>query len=99
MWSRLVVLPKASRRDLEGLDGPLTDDRFGIGLKAILLRGTWALVMSLFITRWAIAQFASWVLGQLIRDDGPRTHHVKRGTPTMGGAAIVVAVVIGYALA
>jgi phospho-N-acetylmuramoyl-pentapeptide-transferase len=54
---------------------------------------------SLFIARWAIPQFASWGLGQLIREDGPKTHHVKRGTPTMGGAAIVVSVVIGYASA
>jgi len=68
-------------------------------VKAILLSGTCALMVSLFITRWAIRQFASWGLGQLIRQDGPETHHVKRGTPTMGGAAIVVAVVIGYAFA
>ncbi|MET0523586.1 MAG: phospho-N-acetylmuramoyl-pentapeptide-transferase [Nocardioides sp.] len=68
-------------------------------MKAILLSGACALTLSLIITRWAIAQFASWGLGQLIREDGPRTHHVKRGTPTMGGAVIVVSVVIGYATA
>ena len=68
-------------------------------MKAILLSGTCALILSLFITRWAIVQFASWGLGQLIREDGPETHHLKRGTPTMGGAAIVVSVVIGYASA
>ncbi len=68
-------------------------------MKAILLSGTCALMVSLFVTRWASAQFSSWGLGQLIRDDGPETHHVKRGTPTMGGAAIVVSVVIGYASA
>ena len=68
-------------------------------MKAILLSGTCALVVSLFITRWAIPQFASWGLGQLIREDGPRTHHVKRGTPTMGGGAIVGAVVVGYGFA
>ena len=68
-------------------------------MKAILLSGTCALVVSLFTTRWAISQFASWGLGQLIRDDGPQTHHVKRGTPTMGGAAIVVSVLIGYSSA
>jgi phospho-N-acetylmuramoyl-pentapeptide-transferase len=68
-------------------------------LKAILLGGTCALVVSLFVTRWAIARFASWGLGQLIREDGPKTHHLKRGTPTMGGAAIVVSVLIGYASA
>ena len=68
-------------------------------MKAVLLSGTCALLVSLFITRWAIPQFASWGLGQLIREDGPRTHHVKRGTPTMGGAVIVVSVVVAYAFA
>lgn len=68
-------------------------------MKAILLSGACALMLSLFITRWAIAQFATWGLGQLIRADGPRTHHVKRGTPTMGGAPVVASVVIGYAAA
>ena len=68
-------------------------------MKAILLSGTLALVLSLFLTRWAIRQFAAWGLGQLIREDGPRSHHVKRGTPTMGGAAVVASVVVGYAVA
>ena len=30
--------------------------------------------------------------GQFIRDDGPTSHHTKRGTPTMGGAVVVLAV-------
>src|SRR6476620_537600 len=74
-------------------------DRYGVGLKAILLSGTWALVLSLFATRWAIRQFAAWGLGQLIREDGPRSHPVKRGTPTMGGAAVAASVVVAYAVA
>jgi phospho-N-acetylmuramoyl-pentapeptide-transferase len=37
-------------------------------------------------------------LGQHIREDGPATHMVKAGTPTMGGIAIVAAVVIGYCM-
>ncbi|QWZ09956.1 phospho-N-acetylmuramoyl-pentapeptide-transferase [Nocardioides panacis] len=68
-------------------------------MKAILLSGTVALLVTLVLTRWAISQFASWGLGQLIREDGPKTHHVKRGTPTMGGAVIVASTVIGYASA
>ncbi len=68
-------------------------------MKAILLSGICALLVSLFVTRWTISQFASWGLGQLIREDGPTTHHVKRGTPTMGGAPIVGSVVVGYACA
>nr|MBA2716488.1 phospho-N-acetylmuramoyl-pentapeptide-transferase [Propionibacteriales bacterium] len=34
--------------------------------------------------------------GQLIRDDGPTSHHTKRGTPTMGGLVIIFAVLFGY---
>jgi phospho-N-acetylmuramoyl-pentapeptide-transferase len=35
-------------------------------------------------------------LGQRIREDGPTTHHVKAGTPTMGGVIIVLSAVTGY---
>ena len=34
--------------------------------------------------------------GQYIRQDGPKSHLVKRGTPTMGGVAIVLAIVLGW---
>ena len=34
--------------------------------------------------------------GQYIRQDGPQSHLVKRGTPTMGGVAIVLAIVLGW---
>lgn len=37
-------------------------------------------------------------IGQHIREDGPASHSVKAGTPTMGGIAIVVGVVGGYAV-
>jgi phospho-N-acetylmuramoyl-pentapeptide-transferase len=37
--------------------------------------------------------------GQFIRDDGPTSHHTKRGTPTMGGAVIIGASLASYALA
>lgn len=35
----------------------------------------------------------------MIRDDGPKSHHSKRGTPTMGGIAIICSAIAGYALA
>jgi phospho-N-acetylmuramoyl-pentapeptide-transferase len=96
MWSRWAFCPRRAAETVTvWMERPHTLGT-GSGLKAILLSGASALVVSLFITRWAIVRFSSWGLGQLIRDDGPRTHHVKRGTPTMGGAAIVVSVVIGY---
>lgn len=37
-------------------------------------------------------------IGQQVRDDGPQTHLVKQGTPTMGGVIIIVAVVITFLL-
>jgi phospho-N-acetylmuramoyl-pentapeptide-transferase len=37
--------------------------------------------------------------GQLIRDDGPTSHHTKRGTPTMGGAVIIIGALVGYGAA
>nr|WP_218885396.1 phospho-N-acetylmuramoyl-pentapeptide-transferase [Kineococcus aurantiacus] len=37
--------------------------------------------------------------GQFVRDDGPTTHHTKRGTPTMGGVVIILAALLAYAAA
>jgi phospho-N-acetylmuramoyl-pentapeptide-transferase len=37
--------------------------------------------------------------GQIIRDDGPTSHHIKRGTPTMGGIIIILAASAGYLIA
>jgi phospho-N-acetylmuramoyl-pentapeptide-transferase len=68
-------------------------------VKAILLAGALSLVLTLIGTRFAIRVFAARGYGQLIRDDGPTTHHTKRGTPTMGGLVIVLATVLSYFLA
>jgi len=68
-------------------------------MRAVLLGGGIALLISLLGTRFAIRQFTRLGYGQEIRNDGPTTHHTKRGTPTMGGLVIVVASVLGYALA
>jgi phospho-N-acetylmuramoyl-pentapeptide-transferase len=65
-------------------------------MRAILLGGGLALLVSLLGTRVAIRQFTQWGYGQEIRDDGPTSHHTKRGTPTMGGVVIVAATLIGY---
>jgi len=68
-------------------------------MRAILLAGGLSLVLTLVGTRLAIRVLAERGYGQLIREDGPTSHHVKRGTPTMGGLAIVLASVLGYFLA
>jgi phospho-N-acetylmuramoyl-pentapeptide-transferase len=68
-------------------------------LKAILLAGGLSLVLTLVGTRYAIIVLAKHGYGQLIRDDGPTTHHTKRGTPTMGGLVIVLSSVLAYFIA
>lgn len=53
-------------------------------------------LFALFATPLWIRFLRKRSLGQLIREDGPATHHVKAGTPTMGGVIIVLAATIGY---
>ena len=65
-------------------------------MRAILFGGGLALLISLLGTRVAINILTQRGYGQEIRDDGPTTHHTKRGTPTMGGVVIVLATVLGY---
>ena len=65
-------------------------------MKEILLAGTIATLLSFFITPVFIRFLAAKGYGQNIRDDGPTSHHVKRGTPTMGGVVLVSAAIIGY---
>ncbi len=68
-------------------------------MRAILLAGGLSLLLALIGTRFAIRVLTSRGYGQLIRDDGPTTHHTKRGTPTMGGLVIVGSSVLAYFLA
>jgi phospho-N-acetylmuramoyl-pentapeptide-transferase len=57
-----------------------------------------ALWIAILTTPVLISFFRSRRMGQHIREDGPATHSAKAGTPTMGGLAIVGALVFGYAL-
>jgi phospho-N-acetylmuramoyl-pentapeptide-transferase len=68
-------------------------------VRAVLLSALVALVVSLVGTPFAIRVFRAQGYGQLIRDDGPEAHHTKRGTPTMGGAVIIGAALLGYLVA
>ena len=55
-----------------------------------------ALVCSLIGTPMVIQFLARKGYGQEIREDGPQSHQVKRGTPTMGGTVIVIATLLAY---
>jgi phospho-N-acetylmuramoyl-pentapeptide-transferase len=65
-------------------------------LRQILIAGAFALVFALFGTRLLISMLAGKGYGQIIRDDGPSSHHIKHGTPTMGGIIFILAAVLGY---
>ena len=65
-------------------------------MRTIVSAGGIALLCTLFGTRLAIQILVRKGYGQLIRDDGPTTHQTKRGTPTMGGSVIIIAVLCGY---
>ncbi|NOQ90071.1 MAG: phospho-N-acetylmuramoyl-pentapeptide-transferase [Gammaproteobacteria bacterium] len=68
-----------------------------ITLRAILGTIT-ALVLSLVIGPTMIRKLSSYKIGQQIRDDGPQSHLSKAGTPTMGGALILVSITISTLL-
>lgn len=68
-------------------------------MKTVLIAAAVSLVVSLFGTPLYIKFLVSRGYGQFIRDDGPTSHHTKRGTPTMGGAVIIAAALTGYVVA
>ena len=65
-------------------------------MKTILVSAGVALLVSLFGTPLIIKIFVRRGDGQQVREDGPAAHSTKRGTPTMGGTAIVIATIVGY---
>ena len=67
-------------------------------MRQILISGAVALFFALFGTPVLIRLLAKRGYGQIIRDDGPVSHHTKRGTPTMGGLIIILAAIAGYLL-
>jgi len=65
-------------------------------VRQVLSAASISLIIALFGTPVAIRLLVHRGFGQLIRDDGPTTHHTKRGTPTMGGAVIILGTLLGY---
>ncbi|MFF6784893.1 phospho-N-acetylmuramoyl-pentapeptide-transferase [Streptomyces sp. NPDC012510] len=68
-------------------------------MNQILFAGVIGLFLTLVGTPLLIKLLARKGYGQYIRDDGPREHASKRGTPTMGGIAFILATIIAYFLA
>ncbi|MBV8805011.1 MAG: phospho-N-acetylmuramoyl-pentapeptide-transferase, partial [Sinobacteraceae bacterium] len=65
--------------------------------RAILATAS-SLALSLLVGPWLIARLSLHQVGQVVRDDGPQTHLVKAGTPTMGGTLILVTTLISTVL-
>ncbi len=66
-------------------------------LRSILAAGT-ALAISLLVGPAMIRKLNFYQVGQAVRSDGPKSHLSKSGTPTMGGALILVAIAISSLL-
>src|SRR5512143_2425701 len=64
-----------------------------ITLRAVLAAMT-ALAISFMVGPAMIRKLTAYKIGQSVRTDGPQTHLVKAGTPTMGGALILMSVAI-----
>ena len=62
----------------------------------VLIAGTAALLICIFLSPKFIAFLQQREFGQFIREEGPAKHHVKAGTPTMGGIIIVFSIAIPF---
>jgi phospho-N-acetylmuramoyl-pentapeptide-transferase len=57
-----------------------------------------AFLICFLLGPWMIRKLAQMQVGQYIRDDGPKTHLDKAGTPTMGGTLIILSIVVSILL-
>ncbi|MCH9769356.1 MAG: phospho-N-acetylmuramoyl-pentapeptide-transferase [Gammaproteobacteria bacterium] len=57
-----------------------------------------ALFISIFLSPRLIQRLTHRQIGQMVRDDGPQSHLAKSGTPTMGGALILIAIAVSVLL-
>lgn len=62
----------------------------------LIIAGVVSFLVAIFTTPLLIRYFHRREMGQEIREDGPKWHAKKRGTPTMGGIAILLAITLGY---
>ncbi|MDQ3956023.1 MAG: phospho-N-acetylmuramoyl-pentapeptide-transferase [Actinomycetota bacterium] len=65
-------------------------------MTSLLIAGSIGLLVTLFGTPLAVRVFRRRGWGQLIREEGPKAHYEKHGTPTMGGLVIVAGTLFGY---
>ncbi len=64
----------------------------------IIYAAVTAFLIAFVLAPWVIRKLQEIKLGQQVRDDGPKRHLAKSGTPTMGGVLIIFAVVLSTLL-
>src|SRR6185437_9612487 len=67
---------------------------FGYITTRVALASLTALFLALALGPWMIRKLREMSFGQIIREDGPQSHHKKAGTPTMGGLLIMVSTIV-----
>jgi phospho-N-acetylmuramoyl-pentapeptide-transferase len=53
-----------------------------------------AMLIAFILSPWFIRELRRKQIGQVVREDGPESHKIKTGTPTMGGALILLSVLL-----
>src|SRR3954466_1615135 len=67
---------------------------FGYITSRTALASLTALFLCVVLGPWLINKLREFQIGQFIREEGPKSHQKKAGTPTMGGILIIISIVI-----
>jgi phospho-N-acetylmuramoyl-pentapeptide-transferase len=67
---------------------------FGYVTVRTLLASLTSLFLCILLGPWLIRKLREFQIGQHIREDGPKSHQKKAGTPTMGGVLIVISILV-----
>src|SRR5437870_4700034 len=67
---------------------------FGYVTSRAMFASLTSLFLCVLLGPWLIRKLREFQIGQHIREDGPKSHQKKAGTPTMGGLLIIISVVI-----
>jgi len=63
-----------------------------------LIAAAFSFAFVVLLMPWLIRQLQLLAVGQVVRDDGPKSHLKKSGTPTMGGVLMVVGILLSSIL-
>ncbi len=67
---------------------------FGYVTSRTMFASLTSLFLCVLLGPWLIRKLREFQIGQHIREDGPKSHQKKAGTPTMGGVLIVISILV-----